>query len=39
MVGRLDSRFTGDDLSRVRGEGMYYDPSIVGDSSAVYRDV
>ena len=28
MVGRLDSRFTGDDLSRVRGEGMYYDPSM-----------
>jgi len=28
MVGRLDSRFTGDDLSRVRGEGMYYDPSL-----------
>jgi carboxypeptidase C (cathepsin A) len=28
MVGRLDSRFTGDDISRVRGEGMYYDPSM-----------
>ena len=28
MTGRLDSRFTGDDLSRVRGEGMYYDPSL-----------
>ena len=28
MVGRLDSRFTGDDLSRVRGEGMFFDPSM-----------
>ncbi len=28
MVGRLDSRFTGDELSQVRGEGLQYDPSI-----------
>jgi carboxypeptidase C (cathepsin A) len=28
MVGRLDSRFTGDDLSQVKGEGLRYDPSI-----------
>jgi carboxypeptidase C (cathepsin A) len=28
MVGRLDSRFTGDDLSQVRGEGQRYDPSL-----------
>jgi carboxypeptidase C (cathepsin A) len=28
MVGRLDSRFTGDELSQVRGEGNFYDPSM-----------
>lgn len=28
MTGRLDSRFTGDDLSQVRGEGQRYDPSL-----------
>jgi len=28
MVGRLDSRFTGDDLSRVRSEGVFFDPSM-----------
>lgn len=28
MVGRLDSRFTGDELSQVKGEGLQYDPSI-----------
>ncbi len=28
MVGRLDSRFTGDDLSQVRGEGQFWDPSM-----------
>src|SRR5271165_3289989 len=27
-VGRLDSRFTGDDISRVRGEGRFFDPSM-----------
>lgn len=27
-VGRLDSRFTGDDITRVRGEGRYFDPSL-----------
>lgn len=26
-VGRLDSRFVGADLSQVRGQGMFYDPS------------
>src|SRR5271165_6583269 len=28
MVGRLDSRFTGDDLSQVRNEGQFWDPSM-----------
>ena len=28
MVGRLDSRFTGDELSQVRGEGKFWDPSM-----------
>jgi carboxypeptidase C (cathepsin A) len=28
MVGRLDSRFTGDELSQVRSEGNFYDPSL-----------
>ena len=27
-VGRLDSRFIGDDISRVRGEGRFFDPSM-----------
>ena len=27
-VGRLDSRFTGDDITRVRGEGRFFDPSL-----------
>ena len=27
-VGRLDSRFTGDDIARARGEGRYFDPSL-----------
>jgi len=28
MVGRLDSRFTGDELSQVRSEGQLWDPSM-----------
>src|SRR5271166_4273656 len=28
MVGRLDSRFTGDELSQVRSEGQFWDPSL-----------
>lgn len=28
VAGRLDSRFTGDELSQVRGEGNFYDPSL-----------
>jgi carboxypeptidase C (cathepsin A) len=28
MVGRLDSRFKGDDLSQVRNEGQFWDPSL-----------
>ena len=28
IVGRLDSRFTGDDLSQVRSEGVFWDPSL-----------
>jgi carboxypeptidase C (cathepsin A) len=28
VAGRLDSRFTGDDISRVRGEGRFFDPSM-----------
>ncbi|HVP56080.1 MAG TPA: peptidase S10 [Candidatus Eisenbacteria bacterium] len=28
MIGRLDSRFTGDELSQVRGEGQFWDPSM-----------
>jgi len=28
MVGRLDSRFTGDELSQVQREGLFWDPSM-----------
>ena len=28
MVGRLDSRFTGDELSQVQREGQFWDPSM-----------
>ena len=28
VVGRLDSRFTGDELSQVRSEGQFWDPSL-----------